>query len=429
MSKPKVFALVDCNNFFVSCERVFRPDLWEKPVAVLSNNDGCIVARSNEVKALGIPMAAPLFQVEAAIKQHEVTLFSANFPLYGDFSQRVVTILQAACPCVEVYSVDESFLELSVLNVDDYRAWARELRQRILHWTGIPVSIGIAPSKTLAKAAAEFAKKTPALHGAHSLMTDDGFDSAAHEALLRWLPVGDVWGIGWRTVPKLRQLGISSAYDLSRVSDRWAQGQLSIRGLKTVKELRGEPCLQMLEEEPQQSIARTRSFSHRVRDYYELEGAIATFTAQAAAKLREQEEVAGAVLVFLRPASGYEERHSISSLVRLPQPNAETGTLIAAALEGLTRIYDPELGYKKGGVVLCGLTPQSAWQLSLLEGNAEQLDRQAELMRTVDAINQRFGAALVRHASEHPERTSWRSKRERRSPAYTTSWQQLRAVR
>jgi DNA polymerase V len=431
MSRQPIYALVDCNNFFVSCERVFRPDLWDKPVAVLSNNDGCIVARSNEVKALGVPMGVPLFQVEVKLKEHNVTLFSGNFPLYGDFSQRVVNILQSVCPRVEVYSVDESFLEISGLDITDYTQWARDLRQQIFIWTGIPVSIGVAPTKTLAKAAAEYAKKMPGTQGAYSLMVGEPaiFDRARHQQLLGWLPVGDIWGIGRRIAPKLKQYGISTAQHLVNVSDHWAQAQLSIRGLKTVKELRSEPCLGLAEEEPQQSIARTRMFGHRVRNYYELEAAIATFTAQAAAKLRQQEEVAGAILVFLRTASGYDKHYGVSTVMSVPQPSADTGELLARALEGLRRIYDPELSYKKGGVVLLGLTPKTAWQLSLLDGSPEKLDRQAELMETVDAINQRLGVGLMRHASEQPGRTTWRSKRERRSPSYMTNWQELPRVR
>jgi DNA polymerase V len=424
-----VYALIDCNNFFVSCERVFRPDLWDKPVAVLSNNDGCIVARSNEVKQLGIPMGVPLFKVRDIVAKHNVTLFSGNFELYGDFSQRVVHTLKQACPVVEVYSVDESFLELSTLAVKSYSDWAANLRAQILQWTGIPVSIGVAPTKTLAKAAAEYAKKAPQTGGVYSLVTDQKqVDTQRHRQLLQWLSVGDVWGIGWRTAPKLRQRGISSAEDLTRASDPWAQQHLSITGLKTVKELRGQACIGITQEAPQQSIMRTRLFGHTVRNYYELEGAIATFVAQAAAKLRQQGEAAGAVLTFLRTANRFTDNRGASSVIRLLQPSAETGALIKAALQGLQQVYDPDFSYKKGGIVLLNLTPKEALQLSFLQG-PKGLDRQARLMQTVDALNTRFGTRLVRHASEHPEDASWRSKREHRSPSYTTSWQGLQTVK
>ncbi|HKX23754.1 MAG TPA: Y-family DNA polymerase [Candidatus Saccharimonadales bacterium] len=417
--KKSIFALVDCNNFFVSCERVFRPDLWDKPVAVLSNNDACIVARSNEVKEMGVPMGAPLFKIDHLMKGKNVTLFSANFRLYGDFSQRVVQILAQAAPEIEVYSVDESFLDISSLPTDDYERWALDLKAQIYQWTGIPVSIGVAPTKTLAKAAAELAKKTPGSSGVH-LITDDN-----REELLRWLPVGGVWGVGWRTAPKLQARGVSTAWDLTQVSEAWIQKHLSIRGLKTVRELKGESCLPLDSVvEPQQSIARTRSFGHNVRDYYQLEGAIATFTAQAAVKLRAQQEVATGVMVFARTPHNFEGGRGSSTVVKLGQPTADTGDLIDAALRGLQIIHDPDFAYRRAGVALVGLVSKEAWQLSLLQ-DSSQLDKKAALMQSVDSLNTKYNTRLIRHASEHIEKTGWHSKHQRRSPAYTTSWTDL----
>lgn len=422
----RVFALIDCNNFFVSCERVFRPDLWNRPVAVLSNNDGCIVARSNEVKALGVPMGVPYFKVKELLKAHKVTLFSGNFRLYGDFSQRVVRVLQNACADIEVYSVDESFLRLDRLPVDNYEAWATQLRQRLLLYTGIPVSIGIASTKTLAKAAAEYAKQDPRTDGIYSLLPED---REKQHHLLMWLPVGDIWGVGRRTAPKLQAYGISTARQLIQTSDQWVQAQLGIRGLKIIKELRGESCYGLENSnEPQQSIACTRSFGHTIRDYYQLEGAVATFAARAAAKLRTQEEVAQALAVFLRLPKRFEMR-GVSTVARLMQPTADTGVIIEVALQALQRLYDPELAYSKAGVVLIDLVSVQAQQLTFLQGSANQLDRQAALMRTVDELNQRYAARLVRHASEHLERTEWHSQHQLRSPAYTTQWRELPRVR
>ena len=421
--KKPIFALVDCNNFFVSCERVFRPDLWNKPVAVLSNNDACIVARSNEVKAMGVPMGAPLFKVDHLMKGKGVTLFSGNFRLYGDFSQRVVAILMRAAPSIEVYSVDESFLEISSLLIDDHKRWAEDLRARILQWTGIPVSIGVAPTKTLAKAASEYAKMTPGSSGAF-VVTDDN-----REDLLRWLPIRDVWGVGRALGPKLLQRGVSTAHDLTQVSEAWAMQQMSIRGLKTVKELKGESCLPLEDEvEPQQSIARTRSFGHNVRDYYQLEGAVATFAAQAAVKLRAQRQVASAVMVFVRTPQNFEGGRGSSTVVRLEQPTADTGELITAALEGLQVIHDPDFAYKRAGVALVGLNGQGAWQLSLLR-NGAQIDKKIALMQSVDRINAKYNTRLVRHGSEHVSRTGWHSKHKLRSPAYTTAWTDLPVIR
>lgn len=429
MTCKPVFALVDCNNFFVSCERVFRPDLWDKPVVVLSNNDGCVVARSNEVKALGVPMAVPYFQVRQILTDNKVAIFSGNFPLYGDFSQRVVRILQNECPDIEVYSVDESFLEISHLPIKDYTAWGRELKAKVLQYTGLPVSVGIAHSKTLAKGAADYAKKNPDALGAFSAVADD-----AHKLLLNWLPLSDVWGVGRRTTPKLRELGMKNAYDLSQVSLAWAQSNLSIRGVKMVRELRGESCLGLdNHEDLQHSILRSRSFGNTIRDYYELEGAVATFTAQAAAKLREKQELAGAVMTFLYGskhtdplASG--RRSGGSHLVTLMPPTNETGVLIGAALEALQKVYDPDFGYKKAGIVLADLRPQQARQMTFAS-DPKQMDKQADLHKTVDAINARYGLRLVRHASEHLEKTRWFSRKQLRSPAYTTRWVDLPAVK
>jgi len=423
MSKKKpIFALVDCNNFFVSCERVFRPDLWERPVAVLSNNDACIVARSNEIKAMGVPMGAPLFQVEHLMKGKDVTLFSANFRLYGDFSQRVVNILMQAAPEIEVYSVDESFLEISSLPIDDYQEWAEDLRARILQWTGLPVSIGIAPTKTLAKAGSEYAKKTPGSSGAF-VVTDE-----TREGLLKWLQIRDIWGVGRALGPKLLQRGVSTAYDLTQVSETWALQQMSIRGLKTIRELKGESCLPLESEvEPQQSIARTRSFGHNVRDYYQLEGAVATFAAQAAVKLRAQGQVASGVMVFVRTPQNFEAGRGSSTVVRLEQPTSDTGELITAALQGLQVIHDPDFAYKRAGVALVGLNGQDAWQLSLM-GDSAQLDKKVALMQSVDLLNKKYNTPLIRHGSEHLERTEWHSKHRRRSPAYTTAWTDLPVI-
>lgn len=422
MATKPVFALVDCNNFFVSCERVFRPDLWDKPVVVLSNNDGCIVARSNEVRALGVPMGVPYFKVRDILKKNNVALFSGNFPLYGDFSQRVVQILRQACPDIEVYSVDESFLEISRLPIKDYAAWGRELRAKIYQWTGLPVSVGIANSKTLAKAAADYCKKND-VGGAWSVAGDN----QKRTELLQWLPVKDVWGIGWRTAPKLQARGIRTAYDVTQISEAWAQEHLSIRGVRTIRELKGESCYALDDTaEPQQSILRSRSFGHTVRDYYELEGAVSTFAAQAAAKLRQQGEVAGAVVAFLHTGKHAEVSAGGSYLVKLHPSSADTGAIITAALQALGQVYDPDFGYKKAGVALLDL--RTVQQLAF-NSDPARIDRSDTLMQTVDALNRRFGTRLVRHASEHVESQKWRSKREMRSKAYTTNWHELRTVK
>lgn len=422
--KP-TFALVDCNNFFVSCERVFRPDLWNKPVCVLSNNDGCIVARSNEVKAMGVKMGVPFFEMRDILQRNNVTLFSGNFSLYGDFSQRVVQILKQECPDIEVYSVDESFLQISSLPIKDYTQWGRELSAKVFKQIGIPVSVGIAPTKTLAKAAADFAKKNPSEQGAFSVAGDQ----AKQEQLLKWLPVGDVWGVGWRSAPKLIGRGIRTAFDLSKVDLTWAQNQLSIRGVKTVRELSGESCISLdVSDDGQKSITRSRSFGHTIRNYYELEAAVATFTAQAAAKLRDKNEIATSITTYLYGSKHSENRGGGSYEVKLMPPTNNTGDLINAALQGLQKIYDQDLGYKKAGVTLVNLLPQTALQMQL-GADTKKLDKQMRLMQTVDQINKSVGTRLVRHASEDPLRTYWFSRKQLKSPAYTTSWDELKTIK
>ena len=421
-----VFALIDCNNFFVSCERVFRPDLWAKPVAVLSNNDGCIVARSDEVKALGIPMGAPYFKHEKELRAAKVTLFSANFSLYGDMSQRVVELIAEAAPDIEVYSVDESFVELSKLGISDYEAWAQELRAKIYHWLGVPVSIGLAPTKTLAKAASEYAKKHPEVAGVFSVL-----DPAARDVVLEWLPATGVWGFGWRSKARLDEQGITTAAAIVRANPDWIQRTFSIRGRKTQLELQGTSAIGLENDpEPKKSLARTRTFGHTVRQLHELEGAIASFAASAAAKLRRGDEVALHVVTFITTGKHAAVQRAVSAATTLPEASADTSLIIKAALANLMQIYDPEFGYKRAGVMLTGLVPTAAWQPSLLQDHADgQIERRLELMQAIDQVNARYGARLVTHATELLHGRSWQSKHDMRSPEYTGRWSDLARVR
>lgn len=435
MKRPPVFALVDCDNFFVSCERVFRPDLWNKPVAVLSNNDGCIVARSNEVKAMGIPMGIPYFKVKGLFTQHGITRFSGNFPLYGDFSQRVVRMLEMAAPQVETYSVDESFLEISSLDITDYTKWACDLREKIWHWLGIPVSIGVAPTKTLAKAAAEKAKHQPELNGAYSVMADATCNTATADArriaLLKETPLTDVWGIGRRTAPALLNRGVRTAYDVSQVADAWARQQLTIRGLNTVKELRGEPCLDIEDEpKPQKSLAVTRTFAGRVRAWHDLESYVASFAARAAHKLRKHGQITGAIVVFIagdrhRDQDNYRQ---VSTVVQMVQPSNDSAAVIAAAIKGLEQLYDSDFAYRRAGIVCLDLAPEEAQQLSWLSGQKpEDLDKRARLMQAIDGINAKYHTLLVRHAVER--NSAGLRQGSHHSQPYTTDWRALPSVK
>ena len=414
------YALIDCNNFFASCERLFRPDIADTPDAVLSNNDGCIIARSNEVKALGIPMGVPLFKVRDIVSDNKVTLFSANFELYGDISQRIVRLLREETPLIEVYSIDENFIDLSELPIDDQKAWAQRVRERILREIGIPTSVGVAPTKTLAKVASTFAKT----HGDGTWVIESDEE---REAMLEQLPIEDIWGIGRRLAPQLHDRGISKALQLTQASDAWLRTQFNITGIKMVDELRGIPRIPFGDKhEQRKTIMRSRMFGHRVRDYFQLESAVATFTAQAVARLRAQDSVCGGIVVFLQVAEQEGERKRyVSRYVRLTEASAHTGELIAAALEGLDVLHDDDASYRKAGVNLVDIRDARAWQLSLLEQREGVREKGVVLMDNVDELNRRFGKGTVWHASEAKQSAQWQSKRERQSPRYTTSYTEL----
>lgn len=414
-----LYALVDCNNFFVSCERVFRPDLAKKPVAVLSNNDGCVVARSNEVKALAIPMGVPLFKVRDIVRANDVQLFSANFELYGDMSQRIVELLRQETPLIEVYSIDECFIDLSDLPIQDVHAWAVRVRKRVWREVGIPVSVGIAPTKTLAKAASFYAKT----HGDGTHVVEDG---VARRKLLSELPVGEVWGIGRRLGPKLLEKGISNALQLTDASDKWLEQQFTITGMRTVDELRGRMRIAFGDKRDQRAtIMRSRSFGHRVRDYFQLESAVATFASQAAARLRAQGSVCTGVITFITTGIRPEEqRHHASQFVSLSEASADSGQLIMKALEGLAAIYDPDFAYQKAGVTLVGITDIASWQLSLTSNEIHR-EKKVALMQEVDKLNARYGRGTVWQGTEARSNATWQSKSERRSPRYTTRLNEL----
>jgi DNA polymerase V len=413
------YALIDCNNFFASCERVFRPDLISKPVAILSNNDGCIISRSNEVKSLGIPMGVPLFKVKEVVKSHDIQLFSANFELYGDMSQRIVRILREETPLIEVYSIDECFIDLSEMPIVDVRTWAVRVRDRILWEVGIPTSIGVAPTKTLAKVASTFAKTHG--DGVWSVM-----DDRERIAMLAELPVASIWGIGRRLGPKLLDKGVSKAIQLVEASDTWLAKQFNITGIKMVDELRGIPRIPFGDQKEQRgSIMRSRSFGHRVRRYHELESAIASFTAQAASRLRSQDSVCRGIVVFLATGGMRDlpAAHS-SHLITLSEATAHTGELITAALKGLSVTHDEFTAYKKAGVILVGISDVKTWQLSMLASH-ESREKGVTLMNVSDELNHRFGKGTLWHASESRQALTWLSKRELSSPHYTTSFSDL----
>ncbi|MHB8810879.1 MAG: Y-family DNA polymerase [Desulfobulbaceae bacterium] len=418
-----VFALVDCNNFFVSCERLFQPKLEGRPVVVLSNNDGCIIARSNEAKALGIAMGAPYFRNRGLIEHHGVKVFSSNYALYGDLSQRVMAILQQSEPEVEIYSIDEAFLHLPKNATASLREQGLTLRRRIKQCVGIPVSVGMGPTKTLAKIANRIAKKNPVHDGVFDLTACGDLDR-----LLAGIPVEDIWGIGRHHAEKLNQQGVFTALDLKNRDDEWIRRRLTVTGLRTVMELRGVSCIAMDQAPvPRKSVICSRSFSKPVSSLTDLGEAVSCYVSTAAEKLRDEGLAAGNLHVFVRTSPHRPDlpQHAESLLVRLVQPTASTPDLIGAALRGLKRIYKPGHGYQKAGVMLTELTRGDMIQQNLFHRPPRE-DR--AVMAALDAINRCWGRHTLQYASSGLAK-DWRMARERISPAYTTSWKELPVVR
>jgi len=425
--KAPVFALIDCNNFFVSCERLFRPDLAGKPVIVLSSNDGCAIARSNEAKLLGIPMAAPVFKYRDLLSRHSVVQFSANFELYGDISRRITALLTSVTPRIEIYSIDESFLDLSELPIKDYATWGAMVRARIQQWIGIPVSIGIAPSKTLAKLAADRAKKEDELQGVLSFINKD---SKYIEGYLSRTSIESVWGVGWRLTPRLRAEGVSSALHLAHLQPRRAQQLMGIHGRQMVSELNGISCLPLMKEgHIRKSIARTRTFGEDTNDYNAIEAAIATFATQAAYRLRESNQRTRRIGLFLTTNKHKPGYRRWTREVKFHVPTADTGELIAAAAKMLNQLYNRSHAYHRAGILLYDFVPAAGLQTDLLGSvNVAQYDRSISRMQAVDELNARFGRRHVRYAAELLGDT-WEPRRNLRSPRYTSDWKELPKVK
>lgn len=420
----KAYALIDCNNFYASCERAFRPDLHERPVVVLSNNDGCTIARSNEAKALGVEMGTPYFKCRGLLERNEVAVFSSNYALYGDLSARVMQVLSRFCPAMEVYSIDEAFADLSGVPGGP-TAFARRLRATVEQWTGIPVSIGIGPTKTLAKLANRFAKKQPRCRGVFDLCA-----SPDPDRVLRWTDVKDVWGIGPRHAKRLRKRGVTTALDFRDLPRAWVKKKMTVTGLHTLLELRGLPCHGFSEgPADKKTIVSSRSFGRPVTTLPDLLEATSQYTTRAAEKLRRQESVAATVMVFLQTNSFKLGQPQYSNALSIPLPvaTAHTPTLITTAQKGLRRIYRTGYDYKKCGVMLSGLEPTDGRWLNLLDLQPDAHSRHAPLMRLVDDLNHRWGRDTLKYASSGIDGT-WRMRREMRSPRYTTVWNELLEV-
>ena len=418
-----MYALADCNNFFVSCERVFNPGLNGHPVIVLSNNDGCAVSRSNEAKKLGVKMGVPVFQIRDLVQKHQIAVFSSNFVLYGDMSRRVQETLRAYAPAIELYSIDEAFLDFSGMEHQNLDALAKEISGACLRNTGIPVSVGVAPTKTLAKIASKLCKQYPKLRGGCYL-----HKPADIEKVLKKYPIDDVWGIGRQYTKKLKALGINTAYEFTQLSALRVQKMMGITGLRTWKELRAEACIEFMQASPpKQQICVSRSFSKEISDIKELALQVSMFCAMACEKLRKQDSHCYQALVFIltNPHKEDSPRHFESTLVTFQVATSSTLEINRAVLQALQRIFKPSFAYKKAGVILSEIVPDSAVQGSLFD----QLDRakHQRLMKVVDKINKKNGYSSVAVATQSLE--GIKMNRQHLSPQYTTKWSDIIKVK
>ena len=427
-----LFALVDVNNFYVSCERVFQPKLEEVPMVVLSNNDGCAVARSAEVKALGVKMGTPWFQMQDLAKKHGIQAYSSNYTLYGDMSNRVVQVLRSFTPHLEVYSIDESFLQIETVlkPYQDTIELGQKIKQQVKDTTGLPVCVGIGASKTLAKLANHLAKKHKQFSGVCDV------NAMNKEELYQWMSeteVGEVWGIGRQIAKKLKAQHIHSVFDLLQVSPQAMRQQFGVVMERLCYELRGVSCLRLEEVAPtKQQIIASRSFGKLVTSQAELAQSVATHAARAAEKLRSQDSVTGALTVFIQtnPFKQHEPQHHQSVTIPLSDATDNTLTLTNAALAGLQQIYQPNFRYKKAGVILNLISDKPTIQQSLFE-DIESKGKSAHLMKAMDQINTRFGNAVVRSAAAgtNGSKQVWQMRSGNKSPNYTTQWDELPVAR
>lgn len=418
-----MLGLCDCNNFFVSCERVFRPDLEGRPVVVLSNNDGCIIARSNEAKALGIKMGTPLFQVRDLIRKENISVFSSNYQLYGDMSQRVMNILRKSAPGIEVYSIDEAFLNLDEMPLNTLQQFARDLSARVRREVGIPVSIGVSPTKTLAKIASKLCKSYPALKGGCLMYRKQDV-----EKVLSKFPVGDVWGIGRRICARLNAMGITTALDFYNLPAVAVDRQFTVTGLRTWKELHGEPCIGFEDvQQDRQTVSISRSFAKEMTTLEELDAAISTFTGKVAEKLRKDGLCAEQLGVFIltnRFREDLPQNYQIKTTL-FEVATDDTLELSERAAASLRQIFRPGFAYKRAGVIATRLVPRKGVQASFLD--TIDRDRRSQLMDIIDNINRVSGNYTVRLASQGAmDQFSTRAMVSRR---FTTSWDEIMEVK
>jgi DNA polymerase V len=409
-----MFSLIDCNNFYASCERVFCPSLNGKPVVVLSNNDGCVIARSNEAKAVGIPMGAPAFQYQPLFDEKKVHVFSANFALYGDMSSRVMSLISCYSPDMEVYSIDEAFLKFDGYQRFNFTEIGKDMRRKVLQGTGIPISVGFAPSKALAKVANKIAKKFPEQTGSVYYINNE----AARIKALKWLPVEDVWGIGRKHAKRLHLMGIKKAYDFTQLSEIWVKKHMSVVGLRLQKELQGISILELEDIKPKKHIATTRSFEEHYTKLSDLTERVSTFAVCCAEKLRKQQSHCNAVMVFVH-TNGFRAdlpQYSKNGVIQLPYATNSSIDLVHYAVKGLQMIFKQGYHYKKAGVIVMNITPENSCQTNLFQ---QAHPKHQQLMDVIDKINHINGSQKIKLACQDLGRT-WKMRQEKLSKRYTT---------
>ncbi len=410
-----MYALVDCNNFYASCERAFKPSLRHKPIAILSNNDGCVISRSDEAKALNLPMGAPIFKWESFCKVNKIEVFSSNYPLYGDMSSRVMSILEQFTPDVEIYSIDEAFLEFKGFDNYDFEDYGNQMRQRILKWTGIPTAVGIAPTKALSKVANKIARKFPeTTKGVYVIDSEEKRIKS-----LKWIDLENVWGIGRGLQKRLKAKGCKKAYDFTQLNDDWVRKNLSITGWKLKKDLEGISKIKLDEIEVKRAIATTRSFEYTYSDIDNIKERISTFATSCAEKLRKQGSSCHMIYVMLSSDRHKKksEQHRASKVVSLSYPTDSTLIISQQAVQAVTHIFKKGVKYKRAGVIVTGLVPTDNYQLQMFD---VENPKHKPLMHTIDKLNAKYEKHKIKLGNQDLKHT-WKMRQERLSPRYTTN--------
>tara|TARA_R110002050_G_scaffold94765_1_gene197069 strand:+ start:49737 stop:50996 length:1260 start_codon:yes stop_codon:yes gene_type:complete len=410
-----MYALVDCNNFYASCERVFNPNLRNKPIVILSNNDGCVISRSDEAKVLELPMGAPIFKWESFCKANNIQVLSSNYPLYGDMSSRVMSILKQFTPDVEVYSIDESFLQFKGFKNYNFNDYGNQIRQRVLKWTGIPTSVGIAPTKALSKVANKIARKFPKqTNGVHVIDSEEKRIKA-----LKWIKIEDVWGIGRRLAKRLKEKGCNTAFDFTLLPDNWVSKNFSITEWKLKKDLEGTPTLELEELKNKQAIATTRSFEYTYSDIDNIKERVSTFASSCAEKLRKQGSSCYVIMVTLSSDRHKKdlEQHRASTSVNLSYPTNSSLIISNCAVSAVMSIFKTGIKYKRAGVIVTGLVPVDNYQLNIFE---HENPKHQPLMQAIDSMNSKYKNYKIKIGNQDLKRT-WKMRQERLSPRYTTN--------